>query len=169
MKSDSKIRVYTNGMVAKGAGAYAYVVLESKECGDVRIGDGFGRMSGPSKPRAEFAQAGPATDEMRMQMRAVYEGVRHCPDNAHVEVYGDNFLLECAFESVTRVMENGDIAERYRQYVAAHKISVSFVITNRYRADDLPCNDDDEWTWYAYHLCEKAIKRYNKGNKENAE
>jgi len=167
MKLNSdKIRVYTNGVAAKGAGAYAYVVLESKDCGDVSIGDGSGRMFGPSRPRAEFAQAGAATDEMRMQMRAVYEGVRHCPDNAHVEVYGDNFLLECAFESVSKDMENGDIAERYRGYVAEHKISVAFFVTNRYKADDIPCNDHDEWTWYAYHLCERAIRQYNKENKE---
>ena len=30
MNSNSKIRVYTNGIAVKGTGAYAYIVLESQ-------------------------------------------------------------------------------------------------------------------------------------------
>ena len=69
MSSNSKIRVYTNGIAVKGTGAYAYIVLESKDCGEVNFGDGKGRMFSPSLLKAKFAQSGPATDEMRMKMR----------------------------------------------------------------------------------------------------
>lgn len=165
MNSISKIRVYTNGIAVKGTGAYAYIVLESKDCGEVQIGEGKGRMFAPSLLKAKFAKAGPATDEMRMKMRAVYEGVRHCPDGVEVEVYTDNFLIDTALKTTPRNMEDGDIAERYRQYVAAHRISVVYNITKYYNENDLPNNDHDEWTWWAHHLCEDAIKRYNKENK----
>lgn len=165
MNSTSKIRVYTNGIAVKGTGAYAYIVLESENCGEVKMGDGRGQMFAPSVLKAKFAQAGPAKDEMRMKMRAVYEGVRHCPDNTEVEVYTDNFLIDSAMQTTRRDMEDGDIAERYRQYVAIHNVKPVFIITKYYNENDLPNNDHDEWTWWAHHLCEDAIKRYNKENK----
>lgn len=161
MSSTSKIRVYTNGIAVKGTGAYAYIVLESENCGDFH----GGTMFAPSVLKAKFAQSGPATDEMRMKMRAVYEGVRHCPDGREVEVYTDNFLIDSALKTTTKEMEDGDIAERYRQYVAAHRIDVVFCITKYYNGNDLPNNDHDEWTWWAHQLCEDAVKRYNKEHK----
>lgn len=165
MKSNSKIRVYTNGLAIKGTGAYSYIVLESKDCGEVSIGDGRGQMFAPSVLKAKFTQAGPATDEMRMKMRAVYEGVRHCPDGVEVEVYTDNFLIDSAMKTTTREMEDGDIAEKYRQYLEVHKVEPVFIITKYYNGTEFPNNDHDEWTWWAHHLCEDAIKKYNKEHK----
>lgn len=161
MSSNSKIRVYTNGIAVKGTGAYAYIVLES-QCGQL-AGEKIIAFA-PSVLKAKFAQAGPAKDEMRMKMRAVYEGVRHCPDNTEVEVYTDNFLIDSAMQTTTRDMEDGDIAERFRQYVAIHNVKPIYVITKYYNEKDLPANDHDEWTWWAHQLCEDAVKRYKKEN-----
>ena len=166
MTSTSKIRVYTNGVVEDGKGAYAYIVLESKDCGVVQIGEGRGRMFAPSILRSKFAQAGPANDEMRMKMRAVYEGVRHSPDNSTVEVYTDNFLIDTALRNTKPTEEDGDIAVRYRQYVSEHHITVQYIITKYYNENDLPANDHDEWTWWAHQLCMDAIKRLSKDNKK---
>ncbi len=166
MKSTfDKIRVYTNGAVVDGIGAYTYIVLESKDCGVVQMGEGRGRMFAPSVLKAKFAQAGKSTSEDRMKMRAVYEGVRHCPDNTEVEVYTDNFLIDSCLKVTKPNEEDGDIAERYRRYVAEHHISVVFCITKVYNEKDLPNNDHDEWTWWALYLCKDAIKRYIKENK----
>lgn len=165
MNSTSKIRVYINGVVKEGVGAYAYIVLESKNCGEVQIGEGRGTMFSPSVLKAKFAQAGPAQDDMRMKMRAAYEGVRHCPDGMEVEIYTDNFLVDSALKTTLRNMADGDIAEKYRNYVYEHRCRPVYVITKVYNEKDLPANDHDEWTWWAYHLCEDAIKRYNKENK----
>lgn len=167
MRSSSKIRVYTNGIAVKGTGAYAYIVIESKEQSLTENGNGSLCVLSPSTLKAKFAQSGPAKDEMRMKMRAVYEGVRHCPDNMEVEVYTDNFLIDTAMRTTTREMEDGDIADRYRQYVAAHRISVVYRITKHYNGNDFPNNDHDEWTWLAYNLCENAIKKYDKEHKKD--
>ena len=164
MNSTSKIRVYTNGLVDDGVGAYAYIVLESKDLGTIDFGEGSGRAFAPSELKSKFSQAGAATDEMRMKMRAVYEGVRHCPDNTEVEVYTDNFLIDSAMKTTRRDMEDGDIAERFRQYVAIHNVKPVYVITKYYNEKDLPANDHDEWTWWAHQLCEDAVKRYKKEN-----
>lgn len=158
----SKIRVYTNGLVIGEVGAYAYIVLESPCKGEMKIGDGAGIAYGPSIVRAKFAQAGPATDEMRMKMRAAYEGVRHCPPGAEVEVYTDNFLVDPALRTTKREQEDGDIAVKYRQNIADSRVQPSFIITKHYNGKDIPDNDHDEWTWWAHHLCEDAIKKYNK-------
>lgn len=160
MTSTSKIRVYTNGITMNGVGAYAYIVIESKDCGVLDFGDGNGRMFAPSKLCSKFSQAGPAKEEMRMKMRAVYEGVRHCPDGSEVDVYTDNFLIDTALKTTEPNQEDGDIAERYRKYIAQHGINPQFVICKHYNENDLPANDHDEWTWMAYHMCEKAIEEY---------
>ena len=164
--TSNKIRVYTNGIVHEDTGAYAYIVLESKDCGEVEIAGAKGRMFAPSVLRAKFAQAGKATDDTRMKMRAVYEGVRHCPDNTTVEVYTDNFLIDTCLRNTKPTEEDGDIAVRSRQYVLEHHIEAQFIITKYYNEKDLPNNDHDEWTWWAHHLCEDAIKRLNKDNKK---
>ena len=166
--TSNKIRVYTNGLVAEGVGAYAYIVLESVNCGEVQLGEGRGTMFAPSMLKTKFAQAGKATDETRMKMRAVYEGVRHCPDGAEVEVYTDNFLVDSCLKTIGANEQDGDIAERYRRYVSQHAITPVFHITDVYKENDLPSNDHDEWTWWAHHLCKDAIKRYFKENKINA-
>ena len=160
MNSTSKIRVYTNGLIVEGVGAYAYIVLESKNLGTIGFGDGCGAAFGPSSLKSKFAQSGPATDEMRMKMRAVYEGVRHCPDGYEVEVYTDNFLVDTALRTTEPNQEDGDIAERYRKYIAQHGIKPQFIICKHYNERDLPANDHDEWNWMAYHMCEKAIEDY---------
>ena len=49
MNSTSKIRVYTNGLVNEGVGAYAYIVLESKDLGAIDFGEGSGRAFAPSE------------------------------------------------------------------------------------------------------------------------
>lgn len=165
MTSTSKIRVYTNGLVDDGIGAYAYIVLENEDCGEVQIADGKGRMFAPTLLRAKFAQAGKADDDCRMKMRAVYEGVRHCPDGMQVEIYTDNFLLENVF-NITKANEtDGDIAQKYRTYIAEHGISVLFFITKVYHGRDFPDDDHCEWTWFAHNLCEDVIKRFKKENK----
>lgn len=158
--TSNKIRVYTNGLVQKNVGAYAYIVLENENCGEVDFGEGKGRMFAPSSLKCKFAQAGPATDEMRMKMRAVYEGVRHCPDGAEVEVYTDNFLIDTTLNKTTPAEADYDIAIRYRQYVAQHGVKPQFILCKHYYENDLPANDHDEWAWLAYHMCEKAIKEY---------
>jgi len=160
--TSNKIKVYTNGIAEEGTGAYSYIVLESKNCGDVNIAGAEGCMYAPSILRAKFAQAGPATDDMRMKMRAVYEGVRHCPDGIEVEVYTDNFLIDSMMKTTAPHMQDGDIAERFRRYTAEHQIKVVYCITKHYNGNDFPNNDHDEWTWWAYHLCEDAIKKFNK-------
>lgn len=166
MNSISKIRVYTNGVEEEGTGAYAYIVLENKDCGTVKIEDGGGRIFSPSLLRAKFAQAGATTDEMRMKMRAVYEGIRHCPDGSNVEVYTDNFLIETTMRTSTRDMVDGDIADKYRRYIEEHRIHPTYFATKVYYKNDLPANNHDEWTWWARFLCEYAIKKYNKENKK---
>ena len=100
-----------------------------------------------------------------MKMRAVYEGVRHCPDGAEVEVYTDNFLIDTSLRNTERNQEDGDIAVKYRQYIAEHRVNPAFVITKHYNEKDIPANDHDEWNWWAYHLCEDAIKKYKKEHK----
>ena len=165
MTSTSKIRVYINGIVDEGVGAYAYIVLENKDCGVVQITNGKGRLFAPSLLRAKFAQAGKANDDCRMKMRAAYEGVRHCPDGAQVEIYTDNFLLDDMLQSTRPNDADGDIAQKYRDYIAAHGIRVSFVMTKTYHGKDYPANDHDEWTWYAHWLCENEIKKFKKTNK----
>lgn len=160
MNSTSKIRVYTNGLIDDGVGAYAYIVLESKDLGTIDFGEGSGRAFAPSELKSKFSQAGAATDEMRMKMRAVYEGVRHCPDGSEVEVYTDNFLIDTALKTTAPNQEDGDIAERYRRYVAQHGITPKFIICKHYNEKDLPANDHDEWTWLAYHMCEKSIAEH---------
>ena len=166
MDSTSKIRVYTNGIEADGIGAYAYIVLEGKCLGDIKIGSGAGRAFAPSLLRAKFAQAGRAADDMRMKMRAVYEGVRHCPDGTSPEVYTDNFLISPALDTTKLGEEDGDIADRYRNYIAAHRITPQFMAAKVYNDRDLPANDHDEWTWYALALCKYAIRRFVKENKK---
>ena len=161
MNSTSKIRVYTNGLVVEGVGAYAYIVLESKNLGTIDFGDGCGAAFGPSSLKSKFAQSGPATDEMRMKMRAVYEGVRHCPDGSEVEIYSDNFLVDTALNTTQPEQIDGDIAVRYRHYVAQHNIKPKFFTCRHYNERDLPANDHDEWTWLAYHMCEKEIENEN--------
>lgn len=156
MNSTSKIRVYTNGLVQNGAGAYAYIVIESESAGEILGGHAYK----PSVLRSKFSQAGPAKEEIRMKMRAVYEGVRHCPDGYEVEVYTDNFLVDTALRTTEPNQEDGDIAERYRRYIAQHGIKPQFIICKHYNERDLPANDHDEWTWMAYHMCEKAIEDY---------
>lgn len=160
MSSTSKIRVYTNGLIVDVVGAYAYVVLESKNCGVVDFGEGKGTAYGPSELKSKFSQAGPATDEMRMKMRAVYEGVRHCPDNTEVDVYTDNFLIDTVLRTTEPHQEDGDIAVRYRNYVVQHGIKPNFITCKHYNEKDLPANDHDEWTWLAYRMCEKEIENY---------
>lgn len=161
----SKIRVYTYGIVQDGIGAYAYIVLESEDCGEIEVGGGRGRLFAPSLLKAKFAQAGPATDDVRMKMRAVYEGVRHCPDNRAVEVYTEHPLIDTILRDTKPTEEDGDIAVRYRQYLAEHKIQPTFGINRAYNGRDFPNNDDDEWSWWAHTLCEDAIKRYEKEHK----
>lgn len=159
----SKVRVYTNGLVDDSVGAYAYIVLENVDCGPVKLGEGSGRLFAPSLLKAKFAQAGKADSEVRMKMRAVYEGLRHCPDGSEVEVYTDHFLMPHFFETVKADEADGDIAERYRRYVAEHRIVPTFCATKYYNGRDYPDNDHDEWTWWAHNLCEDAIKKFNKG------
>ena len=161
MNSTSKIRVYVNGMAINGVGAYTYIILESKVADEDLFGVDMQTFA-PSVLKAKFTQAGQSNDEMRMKMRAVYEGVRHCPDGAEVFVYTDNFLIDSAMQTTPREMEDGDIAEKYRQYLAVHGVTPVFVITKYYNEKDLPANDHDEWTWWAHQLCEDAIKRYKK-------
>lgn len=160
MNSNSKIRVYTNGLIIQGVGAYAYVVLENNSVGALDFGEGNGTAYGPSSLKSKFSQAGPAKDEMRMKMRAVYEGVRHCPDGAEVDVYTDNFLVDTALRITEPNQEDGDIAVRYRQYIAQHGIKPQFIICKHYNEKDIPANDNDEWNWLAYHMCEKSIENY---------
>ncbi len=166
MESTSKIRVYTNGLVKDGVGAYAYIVLESQG-EEIEIAGAKATAFSPSLLRAKFAMAGPCKDDMRMKMRAAYEGVRHCPNGAAVEIYTDNFLVNSCFDSLKATEEDGDIADRYRRHIAASDIKVGYCITKVYHDKDFPDNDHDEWTWLAYHLCVDAIKRYNKGNKKH--
>lgn len=163
MESLSKIRVYTNGLVKDGVGAYAYIVLESRG-GEMEIAGEKVTAFSPSILRAKFAMAGLCDDDMRMKMRAAYEGVRHCPNGTAVEIYTDNFLAGTCLETTKPTDEDGDIAERYRKYLATSGITVKFRTTKVYNGKELPGNDHDEWTWWAYHLCEDAIKRYNKEN-----
>lgn len=165
MESISKIRVYTNGLVKDGVGAYAYIVLESKGT-EVEIAGAKGHMFAPSLLRAKFAMAGPCKDDTRMKMRAAYEGVRHCPNGVTVEVYTDNFLVDTCLRTTKATEQDGDIADRYRTHIANSRITAEYHITKVYNGKDLPNNDHDEWTWWAYHLCEDAIKRYNKGVKK---
>lgn len=157
------IRVFTDGIVKNGIGAYAYAVVENKDGGQVQIGDSKGTMVFTSGfLRASYAQAGKTLDDDRMKMRAVYEGVRHCPDGVGVKVATDDFLMQAALKVTMPNQVNGDIAAKYRAYIEAHRISVSFALTDYYNGDDLPDNDHDEWTWYVRNLCEQAIKNYAK-------
>lgn len=160
MSSTSKIRIYTNGVITDGVGAYAYIVLESENLGIIDFGEGSGTAFGPTMLRSKFAQAGPASDVMRMKMRAVYEGVRHCPDGVEVEVHTDNFLIDIALNTTAPNQEDGDIAERYRRYIAQHGIKPTFILCKHYNERDLPANDHEEWTWLAYRMCEEAIESY---------
>lgn len=159
--TSNKIRVYTNGIADGDVGAYAYIVLESRNCGEV-LG---GTMFAPSLLRSKFAQAGKSSSKDRMKMRAVYEGVRHCPDGTEVEIYTDDFLVDSCLKVTKATEEDGDIAVRYRQYIADHRITPKFIITKVYKDADLPDNDHDEWTWWAHHLCCDAVKRFRKENK----
>ena len=161
MGSLSKIRVYTNGLVKDGVGAYAYIVLENP---GAKIEGMDASVLCPTILRAKFAMAGPCKDDVRMKMRAAYEGVRHCPDGTAVEIYTDNFLVDSCLETIDPAEEDGDIADRYRRHIAASGITAEYCITKVYNGRDLPDNDHDEWTWWAYHLCEDAIRRYNKEN-----
>lgn len=102
-----------------------------------------------------------------MKMRAVYEGVRHCPDNAEVEICTDSLRMDFLLKTTRAGEENGDIAARYRRYVADHGISVHYCVTEAYNGDDLPANDHDEWTWWARHLCDDAIGRFQQGKQNN--
>ncbi len=163
MESLSKIRVYINGLVKDGVGAYAYIVLESQS-GEVEIAGAKATAFAPSLLRAKFAMAGPCDDDMRMKMRAAYEGVRHCPNGAAVEICTDNFLVDSCLKTIKATEKDGDIADRYRKYLATSGITTTFCIAKTYNGNDLPSNDHDEWTWYAYHLCEDAIRRHNKNN-----
>lgn len=165
MDSLSKIRVYTNGLVKDGVGAYAYIVLESQGS-DAEFSGVNVKVFTPSVLRAKFAMAGPCEDDTRMKMRAAYEGVRHCPDGSSVEVYTDNFLVDSCLETIKADEEDGDIAERYRRHIKDSGIKTEYCITKVYNGRDLPDNDHDEWTWWAFHLCEDAIKRYNKEHKK---
>lgn len=158
----SKIKVYTNGLVEDETGAYSYIVLECKSGGEIEIAGGRGQLFLPSILRAKFAQAGKATDDTRMKMRAVYEGLRHCPDGMEVEVYTDNFLMSNLLEITKPNEEDGDIAERYRKYIAEHHLTPQFSYTAVYNEKDFPCNDHDEWTWYAHWLCENEIKKFKR-------
>lgn len=165
MISNSKIRVYTNGIVKDDIGSYAYIVLENNSAGILETGNGGGRVFSPTILKAKFAQAGKTDKAVRMQMRAVYEGVRHCPDGSDVEIYTDNFLMDHIIETTQINEEDGDIADRYRRYIAEHRIIPHYNFTKVYNGNDLPDNDHDEWTWYAHWLCENEIKRFKKGNK----
>lgn len=151
MKSNSKFRVYTGGIERKGIGAYSYVVLE------VEPGEHGGEIV---SMRSRFAQAGASKNALRMKMRAFYEGVRHCPDGAEAEVLSDYYSVKELLETTGRYDENGDIAERYRQYVGEHNVNPSFCLAEVYADDDLPCDGHQEWTWMANQLCEDAIKQY---------
>ncbi len=161
MESTSdKIKVYVDGVIENDTGAYAYVVLESKNCGPINIAGADGRAYGPSELKARFGQAGKSNDRVRMSLRAVYEGVRHCPDGCEPEVYTESYFLDSILESTPANGKNGDIAERYRKYVAEHHITPVFIITDVYGGFDLPDDDHKEWTWMARNLCEEAIKTY---------
>lgn len=167
MKSTSdRIRVYTCGLAIEGTGAYTYIVLENTDCGEVAVGDARGRLEGPTILRARFSQAGPAKSEERMKIRAVYEGVRHCPDGATVEIYTDCFIMQQILFTTKPTDADGDIVERYRRYIAEHRIMPKFFSTKVYNEKDLPCNDHEEWTWWAHDLCRDAIRRYDKENKK---
>lgn len=166
MEYTSKIRVYTNGVVMNGVGAYAYVVLENENCGEIEVGEAKGRLFAPSLLKAKFAQAGVAAEDVRMKMRAVYEGVRHCPDGRQVEVHTDNPLLNIILQDTKPDQEDGDIAVRYRQYIAEHKIQPQFVIVRTYCDRDFPNNDNDEWSWWAHTLCTDAIKKWQKEHRD---
>lgn len=146
----SDVRVYTHGLVSNGCGAYAYAVLG----GDY-----------PAEPLNRFSQAGRATDAVRMKMRAVYEGVRHCPDGVRARVYVDDLALSSVLGTATGGDANADIAERYRAYIREHRITPAFVTAGAYLGDDLPCNDHDEWVWYSHQLCEDAIEKHLKEQK----
>jgi len=165
MNSISKIRVYTNGLAIENTGAYAYIVLESQGA-NVNIAGAEAAMFAPSVLKAKFAQGGKCSSPDRMMMRAVYEGVRHCPNGSSPEVYLENFLVPSMLEVAKAGEEDGDIAVKYRQYIAANRITPQFIIAKHYNGKDLPDNDHDEWTWWAHHLCEDAIKRFNKENKQ---
>ncbi len=165
MDSLSKIRVYTNGLVENGVGAYAYIVIENV-IEDAKIVGLDTTVINPSLLRAKFAMAGPCEDDMRMKMRAAYEGVRHCPAGTAVEVYTDNFLVDSCLDTIKAAEEDGDIADRYRKHLASSGIKATYHIAKVYNGRDLPDNDHDEWTWFAYHLCEDAIRKYNKEHKK---
>lgn len=165
MGSISKIKVYTNGLVKDGVGAYAYIVLEDRG-EDVNLAGVDVRVFAPSLLRAKFAMAGPCKDDMRMKMRAAYEGVRHCPNGTAVDVYTDNFLVGSCLEVTKPDEEDGDIADRYRKHLASSGIKATYYIAKVYNGKDLPDNDHDEWTWFAYHLCEDAIRKYDKEHKK---
>ena len=158
--TSNKIRVYTNGVVHDGTGAYAYIVLEDKDlstpavASSVRIG-----LSSPSLLRAKFAQAGKSDSAVRMKMRAAYEGVRHCPDGRAIAIYTDEYLLQGYLDDEKLSASNNDIASKYRTYIVEHKLDVTFLFAETYKKDDFPDNDHDEWTWWAHSLCEDAIKR----------
>jgi len=159
----SKIRVYTNGLVEDGVGAYAYIVLETR-CEKAQIDGLEAKVFSPAILRAKFAMAGPCDDDMRMKMRAAYEGIRHSPNETDVEIYTDNFLVDSCLKTIKVTDRDGDIAERYRRYLADSGMTVNYCVTKVYNGNDFPANDHDEWTWFAYHLCEDAIRRYNKSN-----
>lgn len=154
MKSNfDKIRVYTHGAAHDGKGAYSYIVLENKDCGAAKIASGQGRLLAPTSLKAKFAQGGKADDEMRMKMRAVYEGLRHCPDGMPVEVFTGSALVKRSLDTTNEGEANWDIASRYRDYAAAHGIEPTFSISTLQIVDDLPDNDHDEWLWLAGQMC----------------
>lgn len=154
MKSNfDKIRVYTHGIAYEGRGAYSYIVLENRDCGEVAIASGKGRLLAPTSLKAKFAQGGKADDEMRMKMRAVYEGLRHCPDGSPVDVFTDSTLVKRSLDTTEEGEGNYDIASRYRGYLAAHGIQPMFALAALRILDDLPDNDHDEWLWMAEQMC----------------
>ena len=159
MESTSKIRVYTAGIEKNGVGAYAYAVLEVTP--GMRGGDVI-------NVRSRFAQAGPCKNDLRMKMRAFYEGIRHCPDGTEPEVLSDCYPIKEMLYNTNKYSENGDIAERFRQYILEHNVRPSFCLTDIYAEDDLPCDGHQECTWMVNNLCEEAIERYNETKRSYA-
>lgn len=159
--SPSDVCVYTHGAVKGEYGAYAYIILDCKDYGLI---DGI-QWRTPVTIKSKFVQGGKTTDSMRMKMRAIYEGVRHSPDGSTVKVYlGDN-LLVTVLETAVSGDPNFDIAQKYRSYIQEHRITPVFEYTKMYSDSDFPCNNHDEWIWFAHQLCESEILRLKAAKK----
>lgn len=127
--------IYTDGscMPNPGPGGWACVILD----GDFEIHDGGGELY---------------TTNNKMELKAVIEGIKNCPDNSSIVIYSDSqYVINCA-TGIWKKSKNLELWDEYNKVTKRCKI-----IWQKVKA-----HSGDKYNELVDHLAKKEVELVKK-------